>query len=655
MSGTRWVVVGFLLCGIAGVAVMAPGSGSSRGDKSRPPRDVECGAEQAASCTHLGLALLKDTAPGRDAARAYSLFQKGCAGGDADGCVEQAVLLLDGTGVKKDAARAAAVLGTACDTGSPRACSLLAWMYEQGRGVERDTARAAFMYRRACDEGLPRACTQLGGMLASTPDAGEADGTRALQLFDQGCEGGDLLACRQKAQAHECGRAVPADLDQATEQYFKACGAGDGASCEWLASRHSEEATHLDRFAGTPGFQSLQLQAAIEAARFGRRSRAEALLLRVEDAAPELKPRVAFVRACLALDAGDVAGAESLLQGLPDDPALRVLRRLLAQRRDGATQWTSAMVSAWVAEGRPDLRASLFLPSARQQEGDRNACNTPREQRSPPPGLDAATAFLLEYSNTLAPNADAPVSEAMLAQALTRVEDARIEVRIVALDILTRSSLTQAQRRKAHPIAVRHLDRLAKEHPDNLFFQLWALLGPVTPPLTEELVGKLEAMAALRFEPPLREVYSAFSAAHAQAGEGRLPAFGATISALLAPRYTHAATDWAALGRKTEPTLRQHLGQALMAVGRRITEGGWMVHVFGGSTVMTQGTTLTESPADEEAVKEMRERGRSFLSGVETMRALGSWPLSTFTAEWLDRVSTEELAFYTELSQKGAW
>ncbi|QSQ26652.1 sel1 repeat family protein [Pyxidicoccus parkwayensis] len=543
-------------------------------------------------------------------------------------------------------------------TPAARACSALASLYEIGQGVELDKARAASLYQRACDQDWARACTNLGWMRSFDSGAGKADGEQALQLFVRACEAGDVLACRREAQAWQCARGVPvADMLQAMVRYRAACKKGDAASCEWLASRHSGEESILDQNGAVKNLEHVELQAAIEAARFGRKGRAEELLRRVEGSAPELKRKVAFVRACLALDAGELERARELMSGLPDAPAVRVLGRLVEARKAGVKSWTPAMTRAWVAEGRPDLRGSFFLPSTRELEHDWGNCGTPRERRSPSPEMDAVNGFLQEYSDTLAPLATAPVSDGMLAQAITRVEDARLAVRLAALEVLTRPALTEAQRKKAWPIAERHLARLAEEHPDNLFFKLWATLGPTKegPPLTEQLVDRLEAMVALRFQPPLREVYDAFRTVQDQAGEDRAPAFSASISVLLGPRYTEAAKTWEEQAKTAEPELRQRLGRALVALGKRISEGGWMVHVFQGASVTKRGAAMIGSEQDAKAASELMARGRRFYGGVDTLGAMGSWPLSAFTAEWLDRVSTEELTFYTELAEAGAW
>ncbi|WP_375767056.1 hypothetical protein NR798_36025 [Archangium gephyra] len=86
-----------------------------------------------------------------------------------------------------------------------------------------------------------------------------------------------------------------------------------------------------------------------------------------ESSARSPSPSVLFARACEALEAGDLDGAESTLltlrQALPERPEPRMLESLLALRRTKpALGWREAFIQAWNGIGRPDLRDSPLLP-----------------------------------------------------------------------------------------------------------------------------------------------------------------------------------------------------------------------------------------------------------------------------------------------------
>jgi hypothetical protein len=105
----------------------------------------------------------------------------------------------------------------------------------------------------------------------------------------------------------------------------------------------------------------------IKRARVGRPCEELRLLWRGDlDAAraalgPANSPRAALRLACIELEAGDHAAAERWSCQLGDDPAARVLTRLIGARAAGPRSWLDALEAAWADAGRPDLRASAVL------------------------------------------------------------------------------------------------------------------------------------------------------------------------------------------------------------------------------------------------------------------------------------------------------
>jgi TPR repeat protein len=60
-----------------------------------------------------------------DPARAYTLYMRGCEGGDAAGCFNAAICHRTGVCAEKSDAEATKLLRRACDGGDTRACRTL--------------------------------------------------------------------------------------------------------------------------------------------------------------------------------------------------------------------------------------------------------------------------------------------------------------------------------------------------------------------------------------------------------------------------------------------------------------------------------------------------------------------------------------------------
>ena len=80
------------------------------------------------------------------------------------GCNELGVMYGTGEGVAKDLARAATLYQRACDGGEMWGCVNLGVMYGTGEGVARDRPRAIDLYQQACDGGQSWGCTLVLGV-----------------------------------------------------------------------------------------------------------------------------------------------------------------------------------------------------------------------------------------------------------------------------------------------------------------------------------------------------------------------------------------------------------------------------------------------------------------------------------------------------------
>lgn len=74
------------------------------------------------------------------------------------------------------------------------ACNAYGLMYELGESVAKDPSRAVSLYRQACEGGELVGCTNLGFMY-QTGSGVTQDADRANGLYQVACEGGEMLAC----------------------------------------------------------------------------------------------------------------------------------------------------------------------------------------------------------------------------------------------------------------------------------------------------------------------------------------------------------------------------------------------------------------------------------------------------------------------------
>ena len=107
---------------------------------------VDCDDGGAIACYELGVMYQSGEGATQDFARAASLYEQACDGGEMRGCTNLGF------------ARAASLYEQACDGGEVRGCTNLGRMYRDGQGVTQDFARAATLWQQACDGGEVEAC-----------------------------------------------------------------------------------------------------------------------------------------------------------------------------------------------------------------------------------------------------------------------------------------------------------------------------------------------------------------------------------------------------------------------------------------------------------------------------------------------------------------
>ena len=100
----------------------------------------------------------------RDNARARTLFEQACDGGDAKACFEVGYMCVTGWGGSSDYTQARVFYEKACTAGDARGCLNLGFLFGAGKGGPRDSERAQALYEQACQTGESSACSRLKTM-----------------------------------------------------------------------------------------------------------------------------------------------------------------------------------------------------------------------------------------------------------------------------------------------------------------------------------------------------------------------------------------------------------------------------------------------------------------------------------------------------------
>jgi TPR repeat protein len=108
----------------------------------------------------------------RDPARARTLFEQACDGGDAKACFEVGHMFRMGGGGASDDMQARVFYEKACTGGDARGCFNLGFLFSAGIGGPQDSARAQALYEQACRAGEPSACSRLNTMQRRTKSRG---------------------------------------------------------------------------------------------------------------------------------------------------------------------------------------------------------------------------------------------------------------------------------------------------------------------------------------------------------------------------------------------------------------------------------------------------------------------------------------------------
>lgn len=362
-----------------------------------------------------------------------------------------------------------------------------------------------------------------------------------------------------------------------------------------------------------------------------------------EASAQAPSPSVLFTRACAALEAGDLVGAErtllTLRQTLPERPEPRMLESLLALRRTRPSLgWRDAFIQAWNDVGRPDLRDSPFLPKDPEPLATGPSPEEVWEQE-----LTAEQRFLVALTMKL----DARRARALIQQLPVLAPP---ELLVPVAEYLARDELPASLRTELRATLRSRLAALSTDYPEAMLFRALLLLeGTDTKtPFTAREIQELEALSRLTdwrqsdFLSIQRYALRHFEATGISLPENQ--AYTVAVMALVSPvpwllqKRTEASRD------TLTPAERQRLGEALWRIGSRLSEESTIVEVFVGHGLMKKAATEL---GDTERLRQVTERdadARASYRAVESA-APHQWPLPSMRKAMIEASMRDEVAY----------
>lgn len=150
---------------------------------------------------------------------------------------EFGVIYMEGTIVEQNRAAAGHYFAVACKAGNADGCANLAtqFLFLREARSDKDVTRALTRLERECDEGTDARACYLMGFAYETGRGRPLDVARARQLYQQGCERGNVDACKGFARTICISNGVPAELGAVVATLEASCDAGDAESAIYLA------------------------------------------------------------------------------------------------------------------------------------------------------------------------------------------------------------------------------------------------------------------------------------------------------------------------------------------------------------------------------------------------------------------------------------
>jgi TPR repeat protein len=131
-------------------------------------------------------------------------------------------------------AQTAAELERECNSKKLLSCISLGDKYFFAHEVDKDYFRAVELYQQGCDGGSAAGCSSLAVMYSGGWGV-KQDKFRAVKLFKKGCDGGYADACVGLGGMYANGEGVRQDKSSALDLFGKACDLKSQLGCEYYA------------------------------------------------------------------------------------------------------------------------------------------------------------------------------------------------------------------------------------------------------------------------------------------------------------------------------------------------------------------------------------------------------------------------------------
>jgi hypothetical protein len=384
----------------------------------------------------------------------------------------------------------------------------------------------------------------------------------------------------------------------------------------------------------------LVVRHAAQAAFVGQLERARAELSGFSPGAPGF-PQALFVRACIALEAGNLTEAAreiaSLREALPARPEPRLLEHLLvARRQQPALGWREAFLRAWNEAGRPNLREDPLLGALFVPGGESGIEAAWQRTRAPD------TRLMLALS-TFPPTEE---RARFVLEQLPSIQEP--EWAVAAFEFLRHDTLPEELRAQAAGALVSRLDALSAASPGTQQLRVLRLLGltELKAPLTPEELSKLEAISTL---PRWRKADLAGLHAHARRhleGAGVPVAAGHAFMAVvgtLAGQAPYVLLKRAQVSlEQLAPAERERLGRVLWSIGSRLAAESTVLEHQVGSNLMRHGAMALKDEARLQQVEARIGEVRAALDASH-QATLDHWPLHSLQEALLQATLRDEV------------
>ncbi len=536
------------------------------------------------------------------------------------------------------------LLHDTCAGAQAPVCSRLGRMFMPGF-VTRNEQKALRASKAYCELlGTPWECIDARErVLRQRPP----DLPAAAEFASGACSSGSARGCVLWAEALGCGRGVTADVKKGLAVLRRQCDQGPQACLElavWLDFPGARAA--LEASPARANATYIAAEIALTNDRVDRASELLGLLPKGPGPWPE---RRAFLSAMIALarrdEAGFRAGVEQLRKVRPDERVTRILGRVAAAERPAG--WMPALISAWTEERKPELRGDPFLlPSFEPQ----STCIPDEREVPSAEAPETENGFVTLVAHRFHGRPRSPPSPALLQAASAHAMSKDAGIRLIAVSLLVEPFLTPEQRERSRPVAAAALAALAREHPEDPFFQLASVAGPDADaaPVGVPALERLEKLARKELRFP-----------------GRL--LRETLERRLRPDDFWDFGLSTAVEVVVDIDLERFLNRVLNEAGQperrvavvrtlawQMSRSGWLVHLFTGARLLAAVAERTGSDADRAMAASTLARGQRLWSGWTVFPRLGRWPASGLADELRAKGFEDEVGVLERYAAMGA-